>query len=1038
MKLKLFYLILLSCWFGLSAQSQILKVSPSNPITTDSVVIIYDATKGDQGLMGYEGDVYAHTGLITSQSTDGHDWKHVVTNWGENTPETKMQRIGTNLYKISFCISTFYHVDPAKENVLRLAFVFRSADAGQTARSANGTDIFYNINLRDKGNFVSYSETGSRMDILSTEGKLSLTAFTPSDIKVSYLPEGQTPADTSYTVISEPDNIPFSVEEHNSFLLLSTQKLKIKVEKFPIRLKFIRNGDTLLREDPGIYSQAGSESAGFQITSDEAFYGTGSRSLPINRRGYDLQIYNQAHYSYGKGEPNLNIAIPVVVSSRGYLLYFENHTPGELDIDSEQSNKLTYHSETMPLSYFFISGINTDTLLSQYTQLTGRQPLPPLWALGYIQSRYGYENTDQAQSVVRNMKKFGIPLDAIVLDLYWFGSPATMGNLTWDYSRFADPVRMINDFSTQGVKTILITEPYFTKQSSHYSYLDSRKFFALNKQGQTYVLDNFWAGPAALLDLTKPASFDWMWWYYQKHVNEGIAGWWCDLGEPEDHPSDMVHAKGSAREIHNLYSLIWAGDIYRKYTQVYPEKRLFDLIRSGYAGMQRFSTFPWSGDTHRDWESFQGQIPLILGMSMSGVSYMHTDIGGFTGNSQNNELYTRWMQFGAFSPVMRAHGVTFPTEPYLYPTYYRNIVKKFIKLRYQLLPYNYTLAWQNHIDGRPLAMPLVYFEPDNPVLQSINDEYYWGRQILVAPVTTEGATTSTIILPKGKWINFWTNQSYDGNQQITVDAPLDKMPIFVKAGSFIPMATPKLTTDNYIGDSLIIMYYPDIQNDTSSFTLFCDDGKTKGSWEKGEYQLLHFHGDVSPDQMSITLNTEGQGYAGMPDSRQLLFELKRVNNSPSKITLNGENIPGVNSEAEYQSLEKAAFWDSRLDILYIHFLYSGEASLLLVKDATLGIADNAAEGNTNFSLGQPVPQPFIQNVRIPVNISQPGAYQLQIFDLMGHLIYQQQTFFNQTGSHNFRWDSGAMPSGMYTAIVSDKQGHQAFIKLIKTKKHLSF
>lgn len=1033
-----FLLLLCLSEFSLTLYSQIITTDPAYPTTSDSITLIYNAKLGNGDLAGYTGNVYVYTGLITTNSTDSHDWKDVVGGWGDHTSTTLMKRIGTDLYQISFKISKFYNINPDSTQVLDLALLFRSADNSLVGRGTGGADIFYPINMVPAGDFQSYETKNGALNINSTQGTLTIKPYTAKDIKVSYLPDSMAAPDTSYTVVLNPASVPFSVKNNSNSLEMNTSALEVYIQKNPLRLKFIKNQDTLLAENTGIYSQFGQEGLSLKMGSDEAYYGTGSRSLPINRRGYDLQMYNQAHYGYDSGTVNLNIAIPVVVSSKGYLLYFDNHSPGDLNLGSNGSNNLDYQSETGPLSYFFMAGDNNDSLLSQYTELTGKQPLPPMWALGYIQSKYGYQNVSQATNVVNSMKSFGIPMDAIVLDLYWYGQASEMGNLDWDYSSFPNPTKMMSDFAAEGVKTILITEPYFTTQSTEYATLSSQKYFALNSSGDTYVLNGFWAGAAALLDLTKPHSFDWMWSRYEALTKEGVSGWWCDLGEPEDEPSDMVLYKGTARETHNLYSLIWAGDIKRGFEKYFPEKRLFDLIRSGYAGMQRFSTFPWSGDTQRSWTSLHGQIPLILGMGMSGVGYMCTDIGGFTGNGQNDELYTRWMQFGAFTPIMRAHGVGVPTEPYNYPEPYLDVLRKFIKLRYELLPYNYTLTWMNHLTGRPLAMPLNYFDPQNPKLQNISDEYFWGENFLVAPVTKSGATSRSLFLPAGKWINFWNDQIMDGNQQVTVPAPLDEMPLFVKAGSFIPTALNLPNTAAYNGDSLQILYYPDVSVNESNFTLYNDDGKTPGAWKKGEYQLIDFAGNVSSKQIQVILNSKGNGYTGMPSSRVMIFQIQRVTSLPSAVSLDGNNIPLSSTESGYKNDSTGAFWDSGQQILKVHFAYRGGHDTLLIKDAVLGVHSFPAPNITPFKLLNPEPQPFTAQVRIPVIISKPGDYKLQIYNLEGKLLVQMESNFSQKGENEFFWNGTSesgnnLPGGIYIAVVKDSKGNKAHTKLVKIK-----
>ena len=229
---------------------------------------------------------------------------------------------------------------------------------------------------------------------------------------------------------------------------------------------------------------------------------------------------------------------------------------------------------------------------------------------------------------------------------------------------------------------------------------------------------------------------------------------------------------GSARYVHNVYSQFWAQMLSDKYKQEYPNQRLFNLIRSGYAGMQRYSTFPLSGDIQRSYDGLKTQVQIMLSMGMSGVAYSHSDLGGFTGGPKNPELYTRWLQYGAFCPIMRAHGEGVPAEPIFYDSKYKNIVRDYINLRYKLLPYNYTLSYENTTTGIPIARSINFYEPENTSISNVCDEYFWGDNFLVAPVFEANATSRNVIFPKGKWINYWTNEIYNGNSTTKVDVPL--------------------------------------------------------------------------------------------------------------------------------------------------------------------------------------------------------------------------------------------------------------------------
>jgi len=771
-----------------------------------------------------------------------------------------------------------------------------------------------------------------------------------------------------------------------------------------------------------------------QIDEWEQLGGTGSRAIPINRNGYRLQNYDQAHYGYGNGEENLNISIPLVTSSKGYALFFDNPAAGFFDLGNTTTDVLDFSSESGQMVYYFIRGDSYDSQLKNYTILTGHQPLPPLWSLGYFQSRFGYENEAHARTMVHDMQAGGFPMDVIVLDLYWFGDPSTMGNLEWDYGRWPDPVNMISDFKADGVKTILITEPYFTLNSVHYNFISQNHWFGNTPEGKTYVLDNFWAGPASLMDFTKPETLNWMWSYYKARKEEGVAGWWSDLGEPEMHPDDMVQKLGTARQVHNLMSLFWAQSLYNHYKTDYPNERVFNLIRSGYAGMQRYATFPWSGDVQKTWGGLQAQIPIVLGMGMSGVGYMGSDTGGFVGDL-NEELYTRWMQYAVFSPLMRAHGVNVITEPVYFPEPYRSIVKNFITLRYQMLPYNYSLAWKNTTTGRPLALPMDYFQPENPFLNNINDQYFWGENLLVAPIMEEGQTSRTVILPQGKWINFTNNKTYSGERIINVNASLEEIPVFVKAGSFIPLAIPKSSTDYFTSDTLMVWYYPDMSRPNSSFTVYLDDGHSADAWQQGEYALIHLAGQVYNDQLLMDIDQEGNGFPGEPYDREMLFEIKRVNNKPDAVLLNNEGIPLVDNVFDYYNTGRAAYFDQEKHILMVHFQWTGNAAQLEISGTGVGIEEQPLQPQPSFVMHAPYPNPFSTAVNIKLDVVKPGNYFLSVLDVFSKPIFHQKLYIFNKGRTVLQWNGRnsngiQMPSGTYILTIQNENGETAFRKVM--------
>ncbi|MDZ7776542.1 MAG: glycoside hydrolase family 31 protein [Bacteroidales bacterium] len=693
-------------------------------------------------------------------------------------------------------------------------------------------------------------------------------------------------------------------------------------------------------------------------------------------------------------------------------------------------NTLRYSNESGVMDYFFLFGNSQADLLELYTGLTGRQEIPPLWSLGYIQSRYGYETQQEAEDVVEQMQNSGFPLDALVLDLYWFGSPGQMGNLSWDYSRFPDPEQMIDDFEDDGIKTILITEPYFTVESNHFDELSDQGYLATQPSGDPFVLYGFWAGDAGLLDVTNPDARNWMWDFYRQRNAEGVAGWWTDLAEPESHPAEMQHQEGTAREVHNIFNLKWQQMLHEKHAEEYPEKRLFNLSRSGWAGMQRYSTFPWSGDIQRSFAGLQAQIPAMLGMSMSGVGYMHSDIGGFTGGGQNEELYTRWMQLGAFAPVMRAHGHDVPPEPIYYDTQTQDRVREMIKLRYRFLPYNYQLAYENTTYGLPLARPMNFHEPQNNNLTNVNDAFFWGNDVLVSPVLEEGQNSKEVIFPSGEWYGFETTETFPGNTTQTVAAPLDKLPLYIRGGSFLMLHNKEImTTEQYQSEQLEVQYYLPESGNSSNRRYYVDDGKTRGNIAQQQYEMLSFTAHPSDDMLEIELDKEGNYVS----EREMEFVVFGLDSKPSSVAVNEFEWEVTENETFYQEGNRLAWWSDSEQTLKLNFSWSDTLTSIKVGREEVGLAETLKK-DQNIRLYHPSPNPFKRDTRVTMDLKKPGEVNFALRDISGSLISAQTMHFSK-GRHQFMLSeikAGGLKPGVYF-LRADNQTGKAMLKLVKVK-----
>lgn len=794
---------------------------------------------------------------------------------------------------------------------------------------------------------------------------------------------------------------------------------------------------------PATAPAPGGTAVRFRLAPGEALYGTGSRALPLDRRGHRLELYNQAHYGSQNGEPNLNITLPVVLSSRGYLLLFDHHTAGYLDLGKTDQNTLEYGGENLgSLCYYVVTGKNQAEILDRYTALTGRQPLPPRWALGLIQSRFGYKTDTEMYNVASRMRREGFPLDALVLDLFWFGGTRQQGDLDWYRPNFPDPVGMMAKLKKGGVNTILISEPYVMRTSRNDSTVRTQGLIGTDSQGKPFTVGSFWAGPASIIDVFKPSARIWLWSHYRKLHDQGAAGWWSDLGEPENHPEAMQHAWGPTRQVHNAYGQEWAGIFTENYARDYPTERLFNLARSGWAGLQRNSVFPWSGDINRSWSGLQAQVPVMLGMGQAGVGYMHSDAGGFCVGTVDPELYTRWLQMASLCPVMRPHGEGVPPEPYWFPNPYKNAVRDAAHLRYELHPYLYTLAWENTTKGMPLVRTMDYDTPLNEELSKEenpspanssfltphssfrsavpSDQYLLGPNLLVAPILQPSQRRRNVELPAGSWIDFYTNQTYRGAQTAGIPAPLARTPLLVKAGAFVPMTPYHPSTALYRPDTLLVRYYPDPRVGESEFTMYEDDGHSAQALAKKEYETLTMRGFWGRDQTDVLLSSDGD-YPGQPAFRLMKLLVQRVAGPPTAVFLDGQLAPaeGWSYNAERRELD-------------IHFLMNAGTAVSIrgLKIDTRPRRDDAPDALT---LEAPNDRTFgptgttLHYTRHQAN--QATDSPLRITDSQGRVVFTAP-LSDKPGAHTLRWNAHdtqgqALPVGVYIAEANGQ--HQRLI-----------
>lgn len=781
----------------------------------------------------------------------------------------------------------------------------------------------FTVNAGSLGEVLSFDKKGNTLTVTSRTGKLLITPCSNDIVKVAVVPNGENVAEkVSKSVVITPRQVRFDVENvDNKIVLKLYNGNEVVVDKSTSLVSFNLRGKTVLEESAGITRNGKERVISFKSRDEESFYGCGERGVSYDLKGDTMVMFNKQNYAYGKGDrtSQMNITVPFYISSLGYGVYFDDYTASKLVL----KNPVEYITESRtPVSYYFIASDKGDIagVVKNYTELTGRQELAPFWALGYITSKYGYRTQAETEGVIDTLRREGYPVDGIVLDLYWYGQETDMGRLEWNKTQWPDHKGMLAKLKADGVKTVIISQPYINKIGAidNYNQFKAAGYLTFDSVGNTHDVTT-WVGEAGMFDVSNPATREWLWNRYKQLTDEGVTGWWGDLGEPEVHPLTIRHHNGeTASEYHNIYGNEWSRIIYDGFKKNYPNVRLMTLMRGGTAGLQRFSVFPWSTDVGRSWAGLQAQVPIMINSALSGFGYMSHDVGGFAvdpENPVNEELYARWLQLGLFTPVFRTHS-TVKAEPYHYTAPgYQEAFKRIIKARYEWLPYNYTLAYENAVSGAPFVRPLNFYDTEkNEATSDTEDQYLWGRNVLVAPIIEPGKTSRNVYFPAGKWYSLENpTVSFTGPVVAECEAPLHTIPVFAKAGAFIPMADYEMrSTEKYDPSRFLIKYFAGAKK--SEYTLFDDDRTSTRTIEDKKYQLINFIARENDEYLAISMDQEGWGYAGMPDERSFTFEVIAVTQAPKKVEWGNSEMKAVSSKDELTA--DTYYYDSATQTLW--------------------------------------------------------------------------------------------------------------------------
>src|ERR1700730_14932080 len=712
----------------------------------------------------------------------------------------------------------------------------------------------------------------------------------------------------------------WSLSETAAAITIATAEVEIVVHRSPVLIDFrdARTYKVISADEQPMAYDAKSNLAGMmfdpkagmfvaatkKLGFDEHFYGLGEKAAQLDKRRDVFVNWNSDTPGYTLGKDPIYQTIPFYLGlqrSAAYGIFFDNSYRSYFDFGHSSQQRAWFGAEGGEMNYYFFYGPSIKKILGRYAELTGHMPLPPLWALGNQQSRWGYYPDSMVEEVVREYRNRDLPLDVVHLDIDYMQGYRVFN---FDTKRFPDPKALSEKIGRDGVKLITIVDPgvkyqppvpnaaqstsgmpELQPQDQRYYVFDEgikKNYFQHRLNGELFI-PRVWPGEAVFVDYTLPDARRWWGDLHRAYTDNGVAGIWNDMNEPSDfvdqtgkNQIDIVSFDEGEKSTHaknrNVFALLMARATYEGLERLRPNQRPYVITRAAYAGIQRYSTM-WTGDTNSTWDSLALNIPMFTTLGLSGEPFVGSDVGGFMGRG-DGELLVRSYQVSFLAPFCRNHKNidSYDQEPWRFGKYYEDIIRKYLKLRYRLLPFLYTTLEEAHRTGVPLFRPLVLNYPDDPNTCSLDDEFMIGDDLLAAPVVKPDLTKRLVYLPRGIWYDYWTNKKYEGGTMISADAPLETVPMFVRGGSIIPMG-PQM---NYAGvksfDPITFGIYPDDKGSAST-TLYEDDGLSP-AYKDGAFR-----------RTTVAVKTVAGGYIATMTAPE-----GRYNPGPRKLNF------GINSE----------------------------------------------------------------------------------------------------------------------------------------------
>ena len=753
-------------------------------------------------------------------------------------------------------------------------------------------------------------------------GRLIITFISPETIRISVQFDERESFDKSYAI----EEIPYKktdtrLEENEEHYTVASEGISVRIYKDTALIEYLKGGK-IITAATELGRAEGMITCRHDMGEKEHFYGLGEDNDAylgnMDRRGTTRDMVTGQRINIG----HVTADIPVMFfmssgENSPYGIFVDTSYMGSFDMGNTRADEYSWQLRGGSLVYYLFSGESFADILSGYTDLTGKPSMPPLWALGYIQCKCSYWSWDEIDEIVDTLRDQRVPLDCIVFDYDW---AEDFHNFKWNKRWQGLSPEKIKEYRKQGLHFMVSNSgPMIRKDSEVFESALEAGILARDKDGNTVTCGHY---GGELMDFTNPDIKEWLRPKLNLLLDEGVESWWLDLTEPEGDPDGTQYHDGDKVKVHNIFSLMNTRLYNRLTLEHEPDRRPFILTRTGTAGIQKYNVSIWSGDVYSDYKTFAAHIPEALNTTMSGIPMWTSDSGGFmssTSNSLDNRniykndaashaaLYERWLQFAAFCPITRVHHAG-QSSPFVFGDMLTNGIAHYIRLRYRLLPYIYSYAHHTHLTGEPLMRALVFDYMDDENVFDIKDEFLFGREILVAPVTEERATGRDVYFPAGEWYDLDYGYRYEGGKSYTVFAPQNRIPVFVKGGAVIPMADQVYNTKALDRNKINLVIYP---KGHGSFTLYADDGISY-EFENGSFTETIIECDEEKDCTRINITNSSMLYA----PREYCFEI-HVNARPVAVKYGNRVLNCFGYKNLLKKTDSGWFYDEFNAVLHI-------------------------------------------------------------------------------------------------------------------------